>query len=136
MTQDELQLYYQLVAELNKTEEYDVFIKQPELLDKLVRDERNLVLYNLAVFCFNEQNYDDAGRLMKRWLAEFSGDERYDSVLYMSGVTLNYLKRYQEAVIEFTKLQKMNNHIQVNSFKKELKKFIFTIAMGFCPQII
>lgn len=108
MTQDELQLYYQLVAELNKTEEYDVFIKQPELLDKLVRDERNLVLYNLAVFCFNEQNYDDAGRLMKRWLAEFSGDERYDSVLYMSGVTLNYLKRYQEAVIEFTKLQKMN----------------------------
>lgn len=108
MTQNELQLYYQLAAELGKTDEYYVFIKQPDLLNKLAKDERNLVLYNLAVFCFNELNYDDAGMLMKRWLAEFSSDERYDSVLYMSGVTLNHLKRYQEAVIEFTKLQKFN----------------------------
>lgn len=108
MTQNELQLYYQLVAELEKTEEYYVFIKQPNLLNKLVKDERNLVLYNLAVFCFNEQDYENAGILMKRWLAEFSGDERYDSVLYMSAVTLNHLKRYQEAIIEFTKLQKLN----------------------------
>ena len=108
MTQDELQLYYQLAAELNRTDEYYVFIKEPDLLNKLTKSDRNLVLYNLAVFCFNEQNYDDAGRLMKRWLAEFSSDERYDSVLYMSGVTLKHLKRYQEAVIEFTKLQKFN----------------------------
>lgn len=108
MTQSELQLYYQLAAELEKTEEYYVFIKQPNLLNKLVKEERDLVLYNLAAFCFNEQDYENAGMLMKRWLAEFSGDERYDSVLYMSAVTLNHLKRYQEAVIEFTKLQKLN----------------------------
>ena len=61
MTQEELQLYYQLIAELDKTDEYDVFIKKPELLNKLTKDERNLVLYNLAVFCFNKQSYDDAG---------------------------------------------------------------------------
>lgn len=108
MTQEELQLYYQLIAELDKTDEYDVFIKKPELLNKLTKDERNLVLYNLAVFCFNKQSYDDAGRLMRRWLTEFSFDKRYDSVLYMSGVTQNHLKHYQEAVIEFTKLQKLN----------------------------
>ena len=74
MTQNELQLYYQLAAELGKTDEYYVFIKQPDLLNKLAKNERNLVLYNLAVFCFNELNYDDAGMLMKRWLAEFSSD--------------------------------------------------------------
>lgn len=132
MTQNELQLYYQLAAELEKTDEYYVFIKQPDLLNKLVKDERNLVLYNLAVFCFNEQQYDDAGVLMKRWLAEFSGDERYDSVLYMSGVTLNHLKRYQEAIIEFTKLQKFNkkDRIYYESMVDKGEAFFLLLEYG------
>lgn len=113
MKREELLLYYELASHLNRTKELEHLIQNVELFAKLEKEERNFILYNLTVFSFDRGNYSNSVILMKRWLSEFSSDPLYEKILYMNGIALNHLRQYEEAIIEFAKIQKRNQKDKV-----------------------
>lgn len=113
MNKNELLLFSDFVLKLNDRDGYDAIADNTNVFDKLKSSDRNTILYNTAVFFYENKEYKKAIKSMERWLSEFYEDSYYDKVLYMNGVSYKNTGLNERAVIEFSKLQKYNKKDQI-----------------------
>ena len=104
---------FKVAIELKDKKNISNFYNSLDRIKKLSDKEKNPFLYKLAEFFYNEKDYKKANEVLKIWLNYFSNDPNFDKVLYMKGVILKRDKNYNDAIVEFTKIQKMKKMDEV-----------------------
>ncbi len=124
-SRDEILLYTDIVNFLNDTQSYKNIADNITMCDSLLNTERNSILYTTAVALYNAGEYKSSSVVMNRWIKEFTDDHLYDRVLFMNGVAQKNLKQYQNAISEFSKVQriKKEDKIYYESFVEKAECF-------------
>lgn len=110
---NEILLFADFTGFLSDIPSYKLLSDNMGVFEKLLNTERNTALYNTAVIMFQNGENERSQRLMERWLREFTNDPLYDRVLYMNGVVLKNLKRYNDSIAEFAKVQRLKKRDRV-----------------------
>ena len=106
LTDENFQLYFNCIVNLNRTDLIPSFYPYLDRLQNVTIEARNNILYKMAETFYNSGDYLKAEKVMSMWLSEFVGDTHYDKVLFMQAMTLKKNKRYDRAIVELSKLQK------------------------------
>jgi TolA-binding protein len=107
LTAESLLLLFASSVELEKWKTISAMYTVREKFKVLPDDRRVNMLYVLGETLYNRRERARAETVFKEWLAEFTGDDRIDKVLFMLGTVQKELGRRQSAVVTFTRIQKM-----------------------------
>ncbi len=118
-------LKFKLAVEFKDSKNIKEFYNNLERIKSLNDLEKNPVLYKLGEFFYNEREYKKADEIFRIWLTYFINDVNYDKVLYMRGVILKRENNFKEAIVEFTKIQKIKkmDEVYFESFVEKGESF-------------
>lgn len=92
----------------NNTDMIIEFYNYHNRSEEFTNKERAFFLYTIGEELYKKKKYNYAGQILKKWTDEFNDSPSYDSVLYMLGISYARIKKYDEALIEFIRIQKLN----------------------------
>lgn len=98
---------FKLAIEFNDKKIIREFYNYLDRIKKLSDKEKNPFLYKLGEFFYNDKDYKKSDDVLRIWLTYFLNDPNYDKVLYMRGVILKKNNNYNDAIVEFSKIQKL-----------------------------
>ncbi|HNZ25658.1 MAG TPA: hypothetical protein PLG34_02360 [Spirochaetota bacterium] len=102
-----LRIFFNIANYFDKQDDILLFYDNIDKIDKFNSNDRNQVLYKIAEVLYNRKIYDKCAFILDKWLKEFTDDVNYDKMLMMKAITLKNDKRYEQAIIELSKIQKL-----------------------------
>lgn len=99
-------LYFKISLSLNKRDSIKKYFNNIDILSNLTDSERENILYKLAETFYTDKEYDKTSIVLEKYLNEFQNTDNYETILFINGICLKNIKKYDEAVIEFSKIHK------------------------------